>query len=678
MTVAALVPSITYLEDGSTVSFAVPFRYRSPLHLVAERISASGVVTALAYGPDYSATGGSTDAGGTLTVSAASVAGTKLLIRRVTPRAQDLDYATGDSFPAESHELALDKAMLIDQEQDGSISDVLARALMVAKGSTAPAFPSLTGQAGKVLGATADPGLAWVNQGGADSALRTDLAGTGGAALVGTTLGGSVATVLATVLSAALVLANGLPRAVPHANFNFLTTLGWKVTGCSGKGGASLNLDIADVFNANYGALISGVSTFVSTTGNDTTGTGSFGAPFATLAKALRNTVNGNIYLLPGTYDLSDYRYTDSNGSKPKRIIGLGKGVKLRIAGDDIAAATWTANGTYPSVYETTLSTSNIPVRILDSRIVDKDGEPIPIAMAALEDEVEATALAAVNGQLRAWWVNKVTKKLYFRNGGENINSAKANFRAAYGLASTRDNRILLYATISYWENLEIDGYFQLLEQAGQTVPQVWAKDVVFRYCRSDGVLNTGGHYRMQNCGVIRGNQDGFKINNGIVRATGIEIDCWTKAMGDAATFDFNNAYVGSWPVTQQAYNPAATGTLNKNGSSDHTGDVIRIHTRPGLLYDSSAGPSIADTAGSKSWNVGIVVGRSEAFSATTVNIGVLTQGGEMWNDNVACVGVNDNFLADASGVMRNWACHGTRRTTGGGSISDYTPALAA
>lgn len=139
MTAAALTPSKEYIENGVTLAYAVPFRFRAATHIKAQRISAAGVVTELAYGTDYSVTGGETDAGGTLTVSAAGVAGTRLRIRRETPRAQDMDYTTGDNFPAESHEAALDKAILIDQEQDQKIDDTAARALLVPDGQQAPA-----------------------------------------------------------------------------------------------------------------------------------------------------------------------------------------------------------------------------------------------------------------------------------------------------------------------------------------------------------------------------------------------------------------------------------------------------------------------------------------------------------------------------------------------------------
>jgi hypothetical protein len=182
MTTAALTPSIEYIENGATLVYAVPFRFRSPQHVAASRVDAAGVVTNLSYGADYSVTGGTTDTGGALTVVAAGVAGTILRIKRVTPRAQTMDYTTGDTFPAESHEAALDVAMLIDQEQDQQIADTQRRALLVPDGEIAPLISPKSIRGGKFPLWSLDGTQLLDSFGpGTDLALRQDLAtGPGG------------------------------------------------------------------------------------------------------------------------------------------------------------------------------------------------------------------------------------------------------------------------------------------------------------------------------------------------------------------------------------------------------------------------------------------------------------------------------------------------------------------
>lgn len=183
MTVAALTPSIEYLEDGVTLSFAAPFRFLSGTLLV-ERILPTGAISILTPGSQYATAGGDTDAGGTV-ILMATIAGSRLRIQRATPRRQQADYTTNDTFPAESHEQALDRQMLIAQEQDVAVGDVTGRALMVPHGETVQEIPPVAARAGMFL-AFGPGGVPVPAEGtGADAALRADLAsgdpGRGGA-----------------------------------------------------------------------------------------------------------------------------------------------------------------------------------------------------------------------------------------------------------------------------------------------------------------------------------------------------------------------------------------------------------------------------------------------------------------------------------------------------------------
>lgn len=176
MTVAALAASINYIENGVTLVFAAPFRFLAN-SIAVSRVLTDGTVVDLVAGVDFSASGGSTDAGGAVTL-VSSVAGATLRIRRETPRSQAMDYTPGDRFPAESHEAAIDRAMLIDQEQDDRIADVNARAILVPDGETINPVDARAGKGGYVLGLDAGtpPQPVWVRQGGADSAFRSDMA----------------------------------------------------------------------------------------------------------------------------------------------------------------------------------------------------------------------------------------------------------------------------------------------------------------------------------------------------------------------------------------------------------------------------------------------------------------------------------------------------------------------
>ncbi|MET4895729.1 hypothetical protein RN629_00985 [Sphingomonadaceae bacterium jetA1] len=135
MTVAAKPSTISYAEDGTSTVFAVPFRFKAASDLVVERLFGDQVLT-LQLGTDYVVSGGQTDAGGTL-IRNVSTNGAVLRITRSTALAQPMTYATGDRFPAASHEEALDRQMLIAQEQDARQADTASRALMLPPGAVA-------------------------------------------------------------------------------------------------------------------------------------------------------------------------------------------------------------------------------------------------------------------------------------------------------------------------------------------------------------------------------------------------------------------------------------------------------------------------------------------------------------------------------------------------------------
>lgn len=134
MTVAALPAVVEYAEDGVSATFAVPFRFKSPTDLIVERILTDSRVVELTIGTDYTVSGGQTDAGGSVTRATATT-GANLRIRRSTARAQAMRYPTGGRFPAESHEDALDRQMLIAQEQDAEQQDTRSRSLLAPVGA---------------------------------------------------------------------------------------------------------------------------------------------------------------------------------------------------------------------------------------------------------------------------------------------------------------------------------------------------------------------------------------------------------------------------------------------------------------------------------------------------------------------------------------------------------------
>jgi hypothetical protein len=151
MTVADKPPLVEYIEDGSTVTFPVGYRYLHPTDLAPVRFFIDGTSQVLRYGTDFTATPAPTDDGGTLTVTAPAPAGTILRIPRDTVREQDSRYTTVDLFPAATVEGDFDQLMLIVQEIDGSISDADSRAVRVPIGETIGNLPPAAQRANMFL-----------------------------------------------------------------------------------------------------------------------------------------------------------------------------------------------------------------------------------------------------------------------------------------------------------------------------------------------------------------------------------------------------------------------------------------------------------------------------------------------------------------------------------------------
>lgn len=153
MTVNAELPRVQHVTDGIQTNFAFVFRVIEEddvqVYLNDNQApeSPASYTVALTAGPPVG------NDGGTVTMLVAPPAG-ELTIVRVTDRVQDHDYVAFDSFPAESHETALDIAMLVAQEY----ADTLDRVFLAAPGydpTTALTLPPY--ESGKLLQWSIDP-----------------------------------------------------------------------------------------------------------------------------------------------------------------------------------------------------------------------------------------------------------------------------------------------------------------------------------------------------------------------------------------------------------------------------------------------------------------------------------------------------------------------------------------
>jgi hypothetical protein len=115
MTIQSSTSRISYVTDGSSVSFPIPWLFYADTDIVAVITSAAGVVTQLSLNVDYTLSGAGNTTGGTLNHSPAWTAGSTLVIYLDPPRTQLSDYVSNDTFPASTLEANLDREVQISQ-----------------------------------------------------------------------------------------------------------------------------------------------------------------------------------------------------------------------------------------------------------------------------------------------------------------------------------------------------------------------------------------------------------------------------------------------------------------------------------------------------------------------------------------------------------------------------------
>jgi len=146
MTISTTASRISYNGNGVTTIFAFPYRFLANGDLVVVEVSAAGVETTKTLTTHYTLTGAGDDAGGSVTMLVAPANGTRLIIYRDTDIVQETDYISGDPFPAETHERALDRLTMIAQEI-GSDAD---RSIKVPVGDSSSLSTTLPASANRL------------------------------------------------------------------------------------------------------------------------------------------------------------------------------------------------------------------------------------------------------------------------------------------------------------------------------------------------------------------------------------------------------------------------------------------------------------------------------------------------------------------------------------------------
>ncbi len=165
MTVSSTTTKVSYSGDGTTSAFAYSFKIFLDTELkIVIRTDSTGAEVTKTINTDYLVSNAGEQDGGTVTfkfdtgnsddsnydtTDRRPQSGETLLIKRVMTLTQNTDYTPNDSFPAASHEDALDKLTFINQQQQ----EELDRTFKFAETDTGSiTIPTSTERASKYLG----------------------------------------------------------------------------------------------------------------------------------------------------------------------------------------------------------------------------------------------------------------------------------------------------------------------------------------------------------------------------------------------------------------------------------------------------------------------------------------------------------------------------------------------
>jgi|TARA_Y100000015_G_scaffold20015_1_gene19390 hypothetical protein len=132
MTISSTTIKNSYSGNGSTTAFAFSFYIIAETDLQVIIRAANGTETVKSLTTHYTVSGVQNNSGGTVTMGSAPASGETLVIRRNTSKTQSTDYVANDPFPAETHEAALDKGILVSQE----ISETVDRSIKLSRTNT--------------------------------------------------------------------------------------------------------------------------------------------------------------------------------------------------------------------------------------------------------------------------------------------------------------------------------------------------------------------------------------------------------------------------------------------------------------------------------------------------------------------------------------------------------------
>ena len=141
MSISSVTSKVIYVGDAATATLAYPFRILAEGDLTVSRyVTLTSVASALTLNTDYAVTGVGVDAGGNVLLTGSYAGGmptgSNTVIQRIVPLTQTTDYVENDPFPAETHEKAIDKLCMVNQQLQEQLDRAIKADINQSSGST--------------------------------------------------------------------------------------------------------------------------------------------------------------------------------------------------------------------------------------------------------------------------------------------------------------------------------------------------------------------------------------------------------------------------------------------------------------------------------------------------------------------------------------------------------------
>jgi hypothetical protein len=171
-----------YQPGDAQAAEGIPFQFLTGADIDVVHIdAATGAVSALLPDDDYVIAGDGPAGTATITATADWPLADSFLVRRRTPIKQDAAINAHQALPSRDVARQLDRVAMVVQEDRADLADARNRSWLVPRGETGGVLPSVADRAGKFRAWDVEGNEYASNGGGADDALREDLAETGDA-----------------------------------------------------------------------------------------------------------------------------------------------------------------------------------------------------------------------------------------------------------------------------------------------------------------------------------------------------------------------------------------------------------------------------------------------------------------------------------------------------------------